>query len=282
MYTTFITAKELQNIIHQTNIVVVDCRFSLADKEAGRKAYLEEHLPKAIYAHLDNDLSGKIISGQTGRHPLPDPSFFAEQLGDWGINNSTQVIVYDDNGGAIAARMWWMLNWLGHEKVAVLSSGIQAWKKAGFSLTNEIPPIKKTSFTFKVQEYLTVSVNELMALLENKNYKIIDSRAAERYRGENEPIDPIAGHIPSAESLPFMEHWDTEKQIQAKDQVKERFEKLLKEINPENTIFYCGSGVTACYNLLAYQHAGLGKAKLYPGSWSEWIIDEDRPKITQN
>lgn len=272
MYTTLITPRQLKELTHQgIPRRIIDTRFSLADTEAGRRAYAQGHLPDAIYAHLDEDLSGEIIPGKTGRHPLPDPLQLAAQFGTWGIEAETQVVVYDDMGGAIASRLWWLLRWLGHDRVAVLDGGIQAWQASGGALTPVVPDIIPRTFVPAVREEMTVDAARVDAIRQDENYRLIDSRAAPRYRGEEEPIDPVAGHIEGAENLPFADNL-REGALRPKTELKERFGNT----DPARTVFYCGSGVTACHNLLAHEHAGLGMAKLYPGSWSEWITDPSR------
>ena len=272
MYTTLIPPGELQELIGSgTPLRIVDTRFSLADTEAGRRAYAQGHLPDAIYAHLDEDLSGEVIPGETGRHPLPDPTELAARFGTWGIDADPQVVVYDDMGGAIASRLWWLLRWLGHDRVAVLDGGIQAWEAADGALTQIVPDVVPRTFVPEVREDMTVDAERVDAIREDEDYRLIDSRAAPRYRGEEEPIDPVAGHIEGAENLPFADNLH-EGAMRPKAELKERFGNT----DPAHTVFYCGSGVTACHNLLAHAHAGLGMAKLYPGSWSEWINDPSR------
>ncbi len=277
MYTTLISAAELDQIKANKNVRIFDCRFQLADTEAGRKIYQLAHIPGASYVHLDDDLSGAIIPGQTGRHPLPTAAEAARRFGAWGIANADQVVVYDDKKGAIAARLWWMLRWLGHDAVAVLEGGWQAWEGAGLAATNEVTLRTPTTFEAKVRENLVATVEEVVRERQNADFAIVDSRAAVRYRGEQEPIDPVAGHIPGAINLPFPENWQADGRMKSVAELAARFADLPA---PEKTIFYCGSGVTACHNLLAYQHADLGEARLYPGSWSEWIVDESRPIAT--
>lgn len=277
MYTTLINAQDLSKIINDSDTIIIDCRFNLNDTDAGRSAYAKAHLPKARYAHLDDDLSGKIIDGTTGRHPLPNIDEFSETLSNWGIDNSKQVVVYDDKGGAIASRLWWMLQWLGHSKVAILNGGVQAWEANGFQLTNQITSPTPSTFVPNPQSNMLVDAILVENAIETNSHTILDARAAERYRGEHEPIDPVAGHIPTAISMPFMENWTDEKLMLQKNVLHQRFEGLVQEKGIHKTIVYCGSGVTACHNILAIQHAGLGMAKLYAGSWSDWITDVDRP-----
>ncbi len=280
MFKTLITPDQLVGILDSDKLVIVDCRFSLADTFAGQEAYQEAHLPNAVYAHLDEDLSGEIIPGTTGRHPLPKVDTFSKQLSRWGIDADTQVVCYDDKGGAIASRLWWMLQWLGHEKVAVLEGGIQAWQAQNHPLTDEITQATARQFKANPQKGIVVDATFVEKAIESEEYLILDARAAERYRGEHEPIDPIAGHIATAISAPFTENWDKDKNFLSKKELQNRFEKLLDGQSPESCIVYCGSGVTACHNILAMRHAGMEMPILYAGSWSDWITKEGRKVVT--
>ena len=277
MFTSLINAKELATILTKKNIVLIDCRFALADTESGRKEHTTNHIPNAIYAHLDDDLSGPILPGETGRHPFPDPIVFAKQCGLWGINAKKQVIVYDQGHGGIAARVWFLLKWLGHEKVAVLNGGWKYWSDNDFPTDNKKVQPVATTFKAKPDASKIVNVEVLEKNLQDRSYLVVDSRAAERYRGEKEPIDPVAGHIPNAISAPFSDNLGADGLFLSKEQLSEKFSKLLKNKSSKQTIFYCGSGVTACHNLLAMDYVGLETAKLFPGSWSEWITEIKRP-----
>ena len=274
-YTTLISADELtQAHISDPNWVIVDCRFSLKDTEYGRNAYRASHLPGSIYAHLDDDLSGPIVPGETGRHPLPDAQVFANWLGANGIDTASQVVAYDDLGGPVAARLWWMLRWLGHERVAVLNGGWQQWNTHGFPVRSETPSPTPRTFMPAPNTDLVASIEHIQ---HPSDSLLIDARAYERYAGINEPIDPVAGHIPGAKSFPFKENLDETGLFKSATALRERFSSVLKE-NPDNhLICYCGSGVTAAHNILALAHAGIQHVALYPGSWSEWILDTSRP-----
>jgi len=277
MFKNIIKATELKAILPLENTVIIDCRFSLAGTNWGREEYQKAHIPNAIYAHLDEDLSGEIIAGKTGRHPFPTIEAFAPRCSKWGIDANTQVVAYDQGHGGIAARLWFLLKWLGHEKVAVLDGGWQHWQKEGLPTSNEsVQPTKRT-FLPVPNPNLVVGVSVLENNLDKRDYLVVDSRSAERYRGENEPIDPVAGHIPYAISAPFAENMGKNGQFLPIDQLKERFEGIFKGTTPSEAIFYCGSGVTACHNLLALDYIGQKGAKLYPGSWSDWITDSMRP-----
>lgn len=274
MYHTIISAHELKAHLNDANWRIIDCHHDLKDVDLGRNLYKSAHIPGAIYAHLDNDLSGFVVPGETGRHPLPTTAGIAALLGRWGINNDTQVIVYDDKKGAIAARAWWMFRYLGHEKVAVLDGGFSNWQKAGMPTNDKVPVYDRQTFVTQVQTAWVKEAETVAAWSQKADYTVVDSRTPERYRGEHEPIDPVAGHIPGAVNMPFPENWNKDGLLKSPEELRERFAHLDKA---GQTVFYCGSGVTACYNLLAYKHAGLGDACLYPGSWSGWIADGKRP-----
>lgn len=277
-YTTLISASELVNHIDDPDWVIIDCRFSLDDTTRGQRDYLQSHIPGAVYAHLNEDLSGQIIPGKTGRHPLPKTETFAQILSNWGIDADVQVVTYDDKGSAMAAaRLWWMLRWVGHDAVTVLDGGWTQWKKAGYPVTSGIETRKPRVFTPRVRNDRLFSSSDVLKILHNPSFRLIDSRSADRYRGENETIDPVAGHIPGALSSPFANNLGPEGLFLSPDDLKARFQHLLDGVPPERTVFYCGSGVTASHNLLALAHAGLGDARLYAGSWSEWITNPDHP-----
>ena len=278
MYTSLISCQELNKNLENPDLILVDCRFSLKDINSGRKAYQESHIPGAYYAHLDDDLSGPIIPGKTGRHPLPSEEAATALFSAWGIGSESQVVAYDDMSGAIAARLWWMLRWLGHNSVAVLEEGWNRWKGLDLPVEREVPAFHKGhSFQAKVRPELQVSADFVDQVRQKAAYSVVDSRTPERYRGEQEPIDPVAGHIPGAVNIPHPGNVMTDGNWFPKEVLNKRFSETLHDTPAEQTVFYCGSGVTACRNLLAYYHAGLGEAKLYAGSWSEWIVDADRP-----
>ena len=279
-YTTLIDPISLSQKYAAPNWVIIDCRFGLGDKEQGRKDHQHSHIPGAIYVHLDEDLSGEIIPGTTGRHPLPPIKDCEERFSNWGIGADTQVIVYDYSHGGIAARLWWMLNWLGHEKVAVLNGGWTAWQAAGLPVDNSISKPQAQTFIANSQPDWVVDA-ETISDLDPQKTCLVDARAAQRYRGEKEPIDPIAGHIPGAVNYPFADNLDETGQWKSKEALRERFAPLLEGRDSSELIFYCGSGVTACHDLLALKHAGFGNARLFPGSWSGWITDASRPIAKQ-
>lgn len=283
-YTTLIDVETLSKNLHQPNWVVIDCRFSLADTSRGRRAYLEGHIPGALYAHLDEDLCSPVVPGRTGRHPLPAVEMLVERFSRWGIDATVQVVAYDDwpgAAGAVAARLWWSLRWLGHTAVAVLDGGWDAWLAEGKPVTaGEEQGRMARNFQAVVHPELLATTAEVEIMRLDANFKVFDSRAAERYRGLNETIDPVAGHVPGAWSAPFADNMAADGKFLPAPVLRDRFTKLLDGVPPENSTFYCGSGVSAAHNLLALAHAGLGDARLYVGSWSEWITDPSRPVAT--
>ena len=273
MFNTIISAVELASELANPDWLVVDCRHDLADLEYGRRAYHQAHIPGAIFAHLEEDLSGPIVPGTTGRHPLPCVTAMEQLFSRWGISPTTQVVVYDDKRGAIAARLWWMLRYLGHDAVAVLDGGLASWEAAGLPQNLEVRKMPPVNFVAKAQQSWTNDAAAVDHLRTAPDAAVVDSRAPERYRGEEEPIDPIAGHVPGAINMPFADNWTSEGLLKSPEELRARFADLP---DAEKTTFYCGSGVTACHNSLSYAHAGLGNARLYPGSWSDWITVEGR------
>lgn len=274
-YTTLISADQLQAQLNHPDWVIVDCRFSLADSNAGRIAYQFGHLPNARYADLNRDLSSAITS-QTGRHPLPDFRVLAKQLGAWGVANHSQVVVYDDAGGAFAGRLWWLLRCLGHRNVAVLDGGSPYWRQQGLPFTTVLPKIKPATFRPYVDDSAWLAARAVENGLARKKIRLLDARAPERYRGEQEPIDPVAGHIPGAINRPFQLNLAKDGRFLPAPVLRQQFSGLIGGFAPEAVVHNCGSGVTACHNVLAMDYAGLPGSKLYAGSWSEWIRDRNR------
>ncbi len=273
---TLITCSQLADA-DTTNLRIVDCRFDLSDTEAGRRAYTQNHIPGAVYAHLDEDMSGPILpDGTGGRHPLPDPDEFARTLARLGISNNSSVALYDASGGSMASRMWWMLRWVGHDSVAVLDGGWDAWTAAGLPTTSGEESPQPGSFTASPRPELVVDAAEMLRKTASGGALVIDARAADRFRGENETHDPIGGHIPGASNLPQSGNLRDGLFLEP-DELAARFSELMGNRPPSEVIFYCGSGVSACHNALALEHAGIGEARLYPGSWSDWITDPTRP-----
>lgn len=257
--------------------VLVDCRFSLKDPESGRKAYQLAHIPGAVYAHLEEALSGPVISGVTGRHPLPAVETFVQTLTKWGICTGVQVVVYDDVGGAYAVRLWWMLRWLGFDSVATLDGGWPRWQKEKRPVRAGNEERLPCQFTIRLRPNLLASRDEVDAMRLDPSCLVLDARSEDRYRGENETIDPVAGHIPGAVSAPYADNLKPDGTFKSKDDLRRDYQRLLGDIPVNRTVVYCGSGVTALHDLLALVHAGLGEARLYAGSWSDWITDSQRP-----
>ncbi len=277
-FTTLISVHDLLSHLLDPQWAIVDCRFYLNDPSYGFNQYLEKHISGAVYAHLDEDLCSPVIPGTTGRHPLPEVSQIVQRLSDWGIDQATQVVTYDDAGGSMAAaRLWWLLKWLGHENVAVLDGGWQAWVHAGYPTQSGEEKREPRTFRPQPKPELFVTTEFVEQILDHPNYLILDSRTRERYLGEKEPIDPIAGHIPGAICVPYTENIHHDGCFLSKNDLRLRFKSIVGEIPSDRVVFYCGSGVTAAQNILAMVHAGLGFAKLYAGSWSEWITNPERP-----
>ena len=255
--------------------VVVDCRFNLLDKAAGRKAYDAAHIPNARHADLDRDLA-RAPTAAEGRHPVPAPEDFARRLGEWGIGNDSTVVAYDEGSGAIAARLWWLLRWLGHEAALVLDGGFAAWTAAGLPVDAEMPQWSARTFTPRAPGAAVTSTAELPAL-QRGGALVVDARAAPRYRGEQEPIDPVAGHVPGAVNRPFSANVTADGRFRPAAELRRELGALLDGREPAQLVAMCGSGVTACHLLLALAVAGLDGGRLYAGSWSEWIRDPRRP-----
>jgi thiosulfate/3-mercaptopyruvate sulfurtransferase len=280
-YTTLISTADLAAHLQDPNWAIVDCRFRLDDKAAGRQGYLAGHIPGAVYAHLDEDLSSPILPGKTGRHPLPTVETFAATLSAWGIDNQTQVVAYDESSGVMAGRLWWMLRWLGHDAVAVLDGDVRTWQREGRPLVAGEERRSPRIFVPHPRPELQVSADEIQANLTDARYKVFDVRDEARYRGEVAGLDPVAGHIPGAHSAFYGHNLDADGKFLPPEQLRRRYEGLLEDTPPEETIFYCGSGVSVHHNLLALAHAGLGQgARVYIGSWSDWISDPNRPVAT--
>ncbi len=276
MYKTLIDCHTLALHIHDPQWVVVDCRFMLSDPGAGRRAYDAGHIDRARYAHLNDDLSSP-VTPHSGRHPLPDPQRLAAKLGEWGIDNSKQVIAYDDSFGAMAARLWWLLRWLGHDAVALLDGGLPRWTREGRAVTKDAPVITPATFTPQVRDHLWVDAQTVARAVKQDDWLVMDARAEERFNGEVEMMDPVAGHIPGAINSPFDDNLHVSGRFSSEQELRVLYEGLMDDVRPAQVIQMCGSGVTACHNILAMEHAGLTGARLYAGSWSEWIRDPARP-----
>jgi len=279
-FRTLISAAQLAEHISDGDWVTVDCRFSLDNVEWGRGEFAKTHVSGAVYAHLNEDLSGLVVRGETGRHPLPDVEMLSRTLSGFGIDDNVQVVAYDDSDGAIAARLWWLLRWLGHDRVAVLDGGWQSWSATNGPTGNNVVAPTARTFTPRRRDERTVDVDDVATIRTDPAWRLVDSRIAERFRGEFEPIDPVAGHIPGAINIPHPDNAGDDGKFLASAALRDRFERVLGNHPIDRTVFYCGSGITATRNLLAVAHAGLGDARLYPGSWSEWITDPTRPVAT--
>ena len=276
MLTTLVDTETLSRHLDDPRWVVVDCRFVLTDPEAGRRAYATGHIPGARYAHLNEDLSSP-VTPVSGRHPLPFPNTLAEKLGRWGIDKNTQVVVYDDSFGAMAARLWWLLRWLGHEAVALLDLGYPKWVREKRPIMTDLPKIQPTPFHPTINHAMCVDADYVMQMTRAKEGFLIDARAEERFRGEVELLDKVAGHIPGAINMPYEDNLDFTGEFMSDEALREHYQSVLGKAPPDKVVHMCGSGVTACHSVLAMEHAGLSGAKLYAGSWSEWITDPNRP-----
>jgi len=284
-FSTLITTAQLSNVLSSNTLVIVDCRFDLADTRSGQRKYINSHIPSARYCHLDDDLCGSMVPGITGRHPLPDIDMLVDKFSSWGIDDHTQVVVYDDSEpapGAIASRLWWSLQWLGHNAVALLDGGWQAWVAEKRPVEDGQCINSRKTFVPHPRDELLAPSSMVEEIRVDPNYRLLDSRTRDRYEGLNETIDPVAGHIPGALSLPYIANADPGGYLLSSEQLTARFIDVIGEISAQNVVFYCGSGVTAAHNLLAYKHAGLGDARLYVGSWSDWITDPARPVATRD
>jgi len=281
MFTTLISAAELAERIDDPKLVVVDCRHDLMNLAAGREGYAIGHLPGAVFGDIETQLSGAKRGADgvfRGRHPLPEKEALAETLRGWGVDDDSQVVAYDAHGGMFAARLWWLLRWLGHEAVAVLDGGMAAWQSLGQPLTTGIPSTPRGNIGVRAPFVPTVTVADVMDNLDKGERTVIDARASDRFRGENETIDPVGGHIPGAKNRFFKDNLQADGRFKDAASLRADFSALVDQ--PEHAIMQCGSGVTACHNLLAMEVAGLPGAALYPGSWSEWVSNSTRPVAT--
>ena len=281
LYTTLINSNELAGHVNDSNWVILDCRHDLLKPTAGSDAFAAGHIQNAQFADIDTALSGpKTARGPafTGRHPLPDRTALLATLRGWGIDDDTQVVAYDGQGGMFAARLWWLLRWVGHGAVAVLDGGLAAWQAQGLPLVTPVAPRPAGNLTEQASLTRTVTVQDVIANLDTQALQVLDARAPNRYRGENETIDPVGGHIPGAKNRFFKDNLQLDGRFKHAAELEKEFAGLISK--PETAILQCGSGVTACHNLLAMEVAGLPGAALYPGSWSEWCADPARPVAT--
>ncbi len=278
-FTTLISAQDLWRRSRDPEWAILDCRFDLDKPEIGEAAYLQNHIPGAVYVHLERDLSAE-PTGRNGRHPLPGTRQLTQTFSRLGIRAGVQVVAYDDDGGAYASRIWWSLRYLGHEAVAVLDGGFSAWRSDGLPLHTgrEVrPPVQ---FVPIERSSMLIEVSEIAEGLDTWRLRLVDARAPERYHGENEPIDPVAGRIPGAVNRYWKDNLDEAGRFLPPAELRQQFESLLGSVPPDRVIHYCGSGVSACHNLLAMNHAGIQGPRLYVGSWSEWSADPNRPFVT--
>ena len=277
-FTTLISTDELEQRLRDPQLVLLDARFSLDDEAWGTRAYVESHIPGALRADLSDVLSGQVIDGVTGRRPFPEPEAFARQLSAWGIDSTTQVVVYDaDRGLMAAARVWVMLRWLGHDAVAVLDGGLTAWLAEGRSMTADAEHATPRTFVPRVRDGLLALIDEVDVARVDPACRVFDSRSEEGYHGLGKYYDPVKGHIAGAGLAERTQVLSDDGRFLPPAELRAHFEGLIGQMPPEQVIFYCGSGVTAAENLLAMAHAGLGDARMYVGSWSEWILDPERP-----
>ena len=279
MFKTLIEPAALADRLSDDRWVVVDCRFDLADPQKGEQLYRESHIPGARYAHLDRDLSGE-KTGTNGRHPLPTSDQMRDRFGALGIGPGTQVVAYDGDNGMYAARLWWMLRFMGHDAVAVLDGGFGRWTGEDLPVRGGAEQWQSVSFQGTPRIDWLIDAAQILAGLDSQTPLLVDARAESRFRGENETIDRVAGHIPGARSFFFQRNLTPDKKFRSADALRAEWLALLGGTPPYDTVMYCGSGVTACHNLLALEHAGLTGARLYPGSWSEWSSNPQRPIAT--
>jgi thiosulfate/3-mercaptopyruvate sulfurtransferase len=273
---TLIDTGTLTARLSDPTFVIIDCRYSLDDQQWGRREYEKQHIPGASFASIDDDLSGP-KTGRNGRHPLPDPHVLTRTLGRLGITNLSQVVAYDQDAGMYASRLWWLLRWLGHERVAVLDGGFAKWASEGRPLRSREETCTPREFTGSPRPGLAMDVSEVTAAAASTSWVLVDARAPERFRGEVEPIDRTPGHIPGAVNYFYKWNIGASGAFRSPEEIRQQAHRVLGGRPPDRAIFYCGSGVTACQDLLALEHAGLKGARLYPGSWSEWSSDPARP-----
>lgn len=274
-YETLIDSSELARRLGSSSLVILDARHVLTDADAGFAGYRRGHLPGAHFLHMDRDLSGP-KNGSNGRHPLPEREAAARTFAALGVSADTQVVVYDQNNSSMAVRAWWMLRWLGHRAVAVLDGGFDRWLAEGHPIDTGTPQAHPARFDAKPGDP-TARADELLANLGSAAMLVVDARAPERFRGDVEPLDPVAGHIPGAVNRPFADNLDADGRFKCAETLRAEWNRVLGGRDPATVVHHCGSGITGCHNVLAMQIAGLGTTRLYPGSWSEWCADPTRP-----
>jgi len=275
MFTTLVSCEQLAGHLNDPGWIVFDCRNELADRQAGWRAYAAGHVPGARHVHLEETLSGT-ITRTSGRHPLPAADVFCDRMAALGMSNGLQAVAYDAMGGAMAARLWWMLRWVGHRDIAVLDGGWGAWLARKLPIEASLPTIARGEFRGEPR-IQPVDAAHIASRLGDPSLVVLDARAADRFRGENETLDPVGGHIPGARSRPFTQNLTPDGTFKPAPQLRDEFIQILGATPSDCVVHQCGSGVTACHNLLAMEHAGSAGSKLYPGSWSEWCSDPARP-----
>jgi thiosulfate/3-mercaptopyruvate sulfurtransferase len=278
-YTTLVTVEQLREHLEDPAWRVIDVRHDLMDAGAGPRAYKAGHVPGAVFAHTDEDLSGR-KTGRNGRHPLPEREDIVQAFRRWGVDDDTQVVAYDANGGNFAVRLWWLARWLGHTRVAVLDGGWPRWMASTGLSSTAVPALAAGRFTDRSSSMPLVRAEDVLRNLGTRERLVLDARTPERFRGEQEPIDPVAGHIPGAQNRPWQRNLEKDQTFKSPQALRQEFAAALGSTPPDRVVHQCGSGVTACHNLLAMEIAGLAGSALYAGSWSEWIADPARPVAT--
>lgn len=276
-HTTLVDAATLAAHLDDPAWLIVDVRHQLSDTGYGERSYAESHIPGAVFLHCDRDLSGP-MNGLNGRHPLPAFEVLAQRLDEIGIDGATQVVVYDDAQGMIAGRLWWLLRWLGHDRVALLDGGLQAWLATGGAMSAELPTLRPKKFVAG-NGIPPFEAADLLARLQSAQMRLVDARSADRFRGENETMDPVGGHIPGAVNRFFRDNLQADGRYKPAAELRAEWLKVLAGASPESVVHQCGSGVSACHNMLAMEIAGLTGSRLYAGSWSEWCADPARPVV---
>jgi thiosulfate/3-mercaptopyruvate sulfurtransferase len=272
-FTTLIDTQTLFQHLGDPDLVIIDCRFDLMIPDAGQTDWQRSHIPNARYAHLDHDLAAP-ITAETGRHPLPDIETFIKKLEQWGVTNDSQVVVYDASAGGFAVRLWWMLRWLGHTRIALLDGSWQKWTAENLPTDDNLPTIEASHFEYRADDSRWLDKCAIKTGLADHSITLVDARTEERFLGKSEPIDPIAGHISGSVNFPLQQNLDAGGCFLPAENLKTIYTDFLGDIDSRSVVHMCGSGVTACHNLLAMEHAGLSGSRLYPGSWSEWIRTE--------
>jgi thiosulfate/3-mercaptopyruvate sulfurtransferase len=274
-FRTLISTSVLAARLNDPAFCVIDCRYKLDDEGWGGREYTIAHIPGAAYAHLGHDLAGP-KTGTNGRHPLPDPHTFAQTLGRLGVTSGTQVVAYDQDNGMYASRLWWLLRWMGHREVAVLDGGLAKWRAEQRPTASGPEQHQAREFAGAANDAMAIDAAHLASLVGATGWRLVDARAPERFRGDSEPIDKVGGHIPGAVNHFFQWNLAEDGTFRSPEQLRERVRESIGDVPADRVVCYCGSGVTACHNLLALEHAGVTGAKLYPGSWSEWSSDPSR------